>query len=69
MIPGTSVAGQWTNKTQGLCVVASGIRIDRILERAGGYRCGKGRHENDSGDRALEIHDLATLPLAMLDHQ
>jgi hypothetical protein len=39
------------------------MRINRILERASGHRCGKGRHYNDGGDRALEFHDLATLLL------
>jgi hypothetical protein len=29
--------------------------LERILERASGHRCGKGRHQNDGGDRALEF--------------
>jgi hypothetical protein len=38
-----AVIGQWTNKTQSFYVVASGVSINRILERASGHRCSKGR--------------------------
>jgi hypothetical protein len=32
------------------------LRIKRILERASGHRCGKGRYWNDGRDRALQFH-------------
>jgi len=34
---GVAIIGQWTNKPQGLLVVASAMRLDRILERASGH--------------------------------
>jgi hypothetical protein len=46
--------------------VASGMRTNRILDRASGHRCGKGRHWNDGGDSAPEFHGLATMLLVML---
>jgi hypothetical protein len=42
------------------------MRTNRILDRASGHRCGKGRHWNDGGDSAPEFHGLATLLLVML---
>jgi hypothetical protein len=49
----SGIIGKQANKTQGLCVVASGMRINRICQRP------KVAAKNDSGNSALAAAPVA----------